>query len=212
MPVNFVSFAEDVGLMNIIGNWVLETACLQNKKWQEEGLPAIRVAVNVTTQQFKQPDFVENIKNILAKTQLDSKYLEIELTENMIMTSFEASDKISALRELGVFVALDDFGTGYSSLNYLRTLAVDRLKIDKSFIDNISVSQDDEVIIKAIITMASSLNLEILAEGVETQKQLDFLKSMDCHKIQGYYFSKPLTPEELLKYLKNPKEIESEVI
>lgn len=209
LPIDFIPFAEETGLMNSIGNWVLKEACQKNKEWQTRGLPKIRIAVNITTQQFKQPDFVETIKRILQETQLEPQYLEIELTENMIITSTEAAEKIEKLREEGVFIALDDFGTGYSSLNHLRTITIDRLKIDKSFIQNISINRDDEVIVQAIITMAKSLNLEILAEGVETKEQLNFLKSNKCGEVQGFYFSKPLTSEELTKILMGSESLET---
>ncbi|MEO8402886.1 MAG: EAL domain-containing protein [Gammaproteobacteria bacterium] len=196
LPIDFIPLAEETGLINTIGTWVLETACKQNKYWQEMGLPKVRVAVNITSKQFKQPDVVACIKKIIDDTGLAPNYLELELTENIILNHIEAPKKISELRKMGIYIALDDFGTGYSSLNYLRNIPLDRLKIDQSFIQNISHNRDDEIIIQAIITMAHGLNLEVVAEGVETQSQLDFLKSKKCGEIQGFYFSKPLSSHD----------------
>lgn len=195
-PLDFIPTAEETGLIVPIGEWILKTACEQNKRWQEKGLPPIRIAVNVTTHQLRQPHFVDSVKNILEITGLKPKFLELEVTENVIVTSFRVIDVIKNLKKLGVQIALDDFGTGNSSLNYLRKIPIDRLKIDKSFIQNIDLSQNDEVIIKAIVTMARNLNLEVLAEGVETKKQLQFLQNKYCTNIQGFYMSKPLSSEE----------------
>lgn len=202
-PINFLPLAEEAGLMNLIGCWVLKLACEKNKEWQDTGLPKIRVGVNISAQQLIQPNFVATVKQIVQGSGLKPQYLELELTENIIINSTEASAKIQELRKWGILIALDDFGTGYSSLNHLRVIAVDRLKIDKSFVQNATISRDDEAIIQAIITMAKSLNLNIIAEGVETQEQLDFLKEKHCSEVQGFYFSKPLTADELVNYLKH---------
>jgi diguanylate cyclase (GGDEF)-like protein len=207
LPINFIPIAEESGFILPIGEWVLREACEQNKRWQDAGLAPIRVAVNIGTNQFNQPDLVEKIQTILAETGLNPEYLELELTENIIIKNTEATQKIAKLRKLGIYVALDDFGTGYSSLNYLRSIRLDRLKIDQSFIHNINQNRDDEVIIQAIISMANNLNLEIVAEGVETQNQLQFLQSKQCGEIQGFYFSKPLTAPELEKLLRDPKKV-----
>ena len=205
LPIDFIPLAEETGLVSALSEWVLRTACKQNKAWQEAGLPSVRMAVNITTHEFKQLNFVNLIKHVLEETQLKPEYLELELTENIIINSIDATNKIVKLKELGINIAIDDFGTGYSSLNYLRKIPLDRLKIDQSFIQNIDINRGDEVIIQAIITMAKNLNLEILAEGVETQKQLDFLKSKKCGEVQGFYFSKPLRAEQLEELLMNPK-------
>jgi diguanylate cyclase (GGDEF)-like protein len=203
LPIEFIPLAEEVGLISSMTQWIIREACRQNKMWQTAGLSCIRVAVNLTTREFQQPDLVNMIQTILTETQLEPKYLEIELTENIIVNGAEAIKKIQQLKDIGINLAIDDFGTGYSSLNYLRELPLDRLKIDQSFIKNIDVNRGDEVIIQAIITMAKNLNLEILAEGVETKNQVDFLKSKQCGEVQGYYFSKPLEATELEKILKD---------
>jgi diguanylate cyclase (GGDEF)-like protein len=201
LPLQFIPIAEETGQISAIGEWVLKTACTQNKKWQDMGFQPIRVAVNVGAHQFKQPNFVDTIRNALKHSNLDSKYLELELTEKVVIDNLEAPSIIADLKEMGVKITLDDFGTGYSSLSYLRKIAFDRLKIDQSFIQNIEINKGDEVIIQAIISMGKDLNLEILAEGVENQKQLDFLKVRHCENIQGYYFNKPLPPDELEAFL-----------
>lgn len=204
LPIDFIPLAEETGLIIPIGEWVLKTACKQNKAWQKAGLPPIRVAVNITTQQLNQYNLVEFVKEVLNETQLDPCYLELELTENSIVSSTTAISTINTLKELGIHIALDDFGTGYSGLSYLKNLQLDRLKIDRSFVKNIQINRGDEVIIQAIITMAHSLNLEVLAEGVETEAQMDFLKNLKCGEIQGFYFNKPLSNVDLEKLLSNP--------
>lgn len=201
LPIDFIPLAEETGLIVQIGEWVLRQACVQNKEWQAAGLPAIRVAVNVTSQQFKHYDLVKKIDEILKETGLDPKHLEIELTENVILSNGAIIQAIVELKKVGVVIAVDDFGTGYSSLSYLHKIPLDRLKIDGSFIQHINSPEDDEVIIRAIIAMAKNLNLEVLAEGVETKDQLNFLKKYECNEIQGFYFSTPLGSDEIIKYL-----------
>lgn len=205
LPLDFIPLAEEIGLIIPIGEWVLRTACKQNKKFQDMGIPPVRVAVNVTTPQIRQPHFTEMVKKILDETGLLPEYLELELTENIIVNNAKIMHVLSELREIGVQIALDDFGTGTSSLNYLRKIPIDRLKIDRSFIENINTNRNDEVIIRAIITMANSLSLEVIAEGVETHNQLEFLKSQECNEIQGYYLSEPLSVDELREMLTNKK-------
>lgn len=207
LPLDFIQLAEETGLIIPIGEWVLRKACTQNKLWQDSGLPPIRVAVNITAQQFTHQDMVTVVKNILEETKLDPQYLELELTENVIVSNPKIINAVEELKKLGVMVAVDDFGTGYSSLSYLKKIPLDRLKIDSSFIQHIKSSQDDDILIRAIITMAKNLNLEVLAEGVETQHQLNFLKSQECSDVQGFYFSKPLTSTGLEDYLKNPSHV-----
>lgn len=202
LPIDFIPQAEVAGLMTAIGEWILRKACQQNKRWQEEGLPPIRVAINLTAVQLKQPHFVELVKRILNETALKAEYLEFEITENVIAGNPDALPIIQQLRELGIKITLDDFGTGNSSLNYLRKSSIDRLKIDKSFIEHVESNMNDELLIRSIIGMANSLQLEVIAEGVETAKQLDFLRKENCDNIQGYYFSQPLDSthfETLLK-------------
>lgn len=197
LPIDFIPTAEETGLIVPIGEWVMRTACAQNKAWQEAGLPPIRMAVNVTAQQFMVNNLVQKVASILRETRLDPQYLEIELTENVILSNREIILAVTELKKLGVFIAIDDFGTGYSSLSYLHRIPLDRLKIDSSFIQHIQSANDDEVIIRAIISMAKNLNLEVLAEGVENLDQVNFLKKHECSDVQGFYFSKPLTQEEI---------------
>ncbi len=212
LPIDFIPLAEQTGLIIPIGDWVLKTACKQNKEWQKAGLPRIRVAVNMTTEHLNLYNLVDIIKNLLKETQLEPKYLELELTENSIISNIHVIDTINALKEIGILIALDDFGTGYSSLSYLKNAHLDRLKIDKSFVQNILVNHNDEVIIQAIISMAHNLNLEVMAEGVETVQQLDFLNKQKCGDIQGYYFSKPLSTTELESILKDEKPVDNLLI
>jgi diguanylate cyclase (GGDEF)-like protein/PAS domain S-box-containing protein len=206
-PLDFIPLAEATGLIIPIGEWALRTACKQNKTWQDAGFPPIRVAVNITTHQLHQYNLVKSITDILHETKLNPEYLELELTENSIVNNASVIDTITALKTIGIRIALDDFGTGYSSLNFLRSLPIDRLKIDKSFVQNIKINHGDEAIIQAIIALAQSLNLEVLAEGVENQHQLAYLQSQKCGEIQGFYFSKPLSVEELEKMLANKSSI-----
>lgn len=211
LPIDFIPLAEETGLIVSIGEWVIRTACKQNKAWQNQGLPPIRVAVNVVSQQLKQNNFVETVRNIIHEYDLDPKYLEIELTENVIISSIDIMKTVTELKALGVVIAVDDFGTGYSSLSYLNKIPLDRLKIDGSFIKNIVNEEDDDVIIRTVIAMAHNLNLEVIAEGVETKNQLDFLKSNKCGEVQGFYYSEPLTTGELELRLEKSVQEESDI-
>lgn len=212
LPMDFIPLAEETGLISIIGEWVMRAACAQNKAWQEAGFKNIRVAVNVTAEQFRQHNLVAMVRNILAETKLDPQFLELELTENVILSNLSIMQEISEIKKLGVSIAIDDFGTGYSSLSYLKKLPLDRLKIDSSFVQHVKSATDDEVIIRAVIAMAKSLNLEVLAEGVETQDQLNFLKKYECGDVQGFYFSKPLTKKDLEEYFKNPHKMKTTIL
>jgi diguanylate cyclase (GGDEF)-like protein len=203
LPLDFIPLAEETGLIVSIGEWALHTACQQNKAWQEMGMDPISVAVNISTKQFMQPNFIPMIKNVLKTSKLEPKYLEVEVTENLIINVVNVLDSIKELKQLGVSIVLDDFGTGNSGFNYLHKLPIDQLKIDKSFIQNINTNRSDEVIIQAIIDMANSLNLEVVAEGIETRSQLKFLESHDCHKFQGFYFSKPMSAENIEKLMRS---------
>ncbi len=211
LPMDFIPLTEETGLIIAMGEWALKTACKQNKAWQDAGFDPIRVAINVTAQQLKQANIVTVVKNALTESGLDPKYLELELTENIIVSSAEIVRTIKELKKLGVAIAIDDFGTGYSSLSYLKKLPLDRLKIDGSFIQNIQSELDDEVIIRAIIAVAKNLNLEVLAEGVESHNQLEFLKKQKCDEIQGFYFSKPLSIDDMNKLLVKAKPIPEKV-
>jgi diguanylate cyclase (GGDEF)-like protein/PAS domain S-box-containing protein len=202
-PVKFIGVAEHSGLIVPIGEWVLRTACAQAKAWQDRGLPAVPVAVNVSAVQFRQQGFPEIVRQVLEDTGLEPKYLELELTESLLLTNADVMFSIlQDLREMGVKLTIDDFGTGYSSLSYLRKFRVNRLKIDRSFIEDVAASPDDAAITTAIIKMAKALNLEVIAEGVETEAQLSFLETQQCFDVQGYYFSRPVdairTAEQLL--------------
>lgn len=195
-PAEFIPVAEETDLIIPLGTWVLRRVCTQNKKWQQAGLPMLRAAVNLSPKQFRQPLLVETIAAILAETQLDARYLELEITEGALMDNSQATiDILRRLKDLGVFIAIDDFGTGYSSLEYLNRFPIDCLKVDKTFIDEINCHENRPTsnIIRAIILLGESLNLKVVAEGVETEEQLQFLRSQNCNEIQGYYFYKPLS-------------------
>lgn len=202
-PDELIPLAEGIGLIEPIGEWVLHTACVQNKAWQKAGLPPLPVAVNLSARQFRQKDLLETILRILQDTGLDPRYLELEITESVIMSqSEEAVSTLQRLSALGVQISIDDFGSGYSSLAYLKRFAVDRLKINQSFVRDISADPDDMAIVTAIIAMARSLQLTVTAEGVETEEQLSFLESLNCDDYQGYYFSRPIPADEMTKLLR----------
>ncbi|MGO5010661.1 sensor domain-containing protein [Niallia sp. Sow4_A1] len=191
-PGEFISLAEETGLIVPIGEWVIKTACKQNKKWQEMGLPPMIISVNLSIRHFYQTDLIKKISYILKETKLDPQYLELEITESMAMNANTAEGILIGLRNLGVKIAIDDFGTGYSSLNYLRRFPIDHLKIDQSFVKDIHSDTDDQNIIETIIALGHSLNLSVIAEGVETKEQVDFLQKCQCDILQGYYYSKPV--------------------
>jgi EAL domain-containing protein (putative c-di-GMP-specific phosphodiesterase class I) len=202
-PDKFIRIAENSGLIVPIGEWVLRTACSQIRRWQDEGLPAVRIAVNVSAVQFRQDGFPELIRNVLRETGLAPKYLELELTESLLLTNADVVFSVlQELNEMGLNLSIDDFGTGYSSLSYLKQFRVNKLKIDRTFIRDIALDSDDAAITTAIISMAKSLNLKVIAEGVETEEQMSFLRLHHCDEIQGYYFSKPLSAEDAEKTLR----------
>ena len=202
-PDRFIRIAETCGLIVPIGEWVLRTACSQARKWQDEGLPAVSLAVNVSAIQFRQEDFCELIRSVLHETGLAPRYLELELTESLLLANADVT--LSVLKELkamGLTLAIDDFGTGYSSFSYLRQFQVSKLKIDRSFIRDIAVKPDDAAITTAIISLAKSLHLKVIAEGVENEAQMSFLRAHHCDEIQGYYFSKPLAVDKVADRLR----------
>jgi len=202
-PDKFIRVAENSGLILPIGEWVLRTACSQARKWQEEGLPAVTVAVNVSAVQFRQEGFCELIRRALDETGLTPQYLELELTESLLLANADVTlSVLKELKSMGVTLAIDDFGTGYSSFSYLRQFRVSKLKIDRSFIRDVAVKPDDAAITTAIISMARSLNLKVIAEGVENEAQMTFLRAHQCDEIQGYYFSKPLTVDKVADKLR----------
>jgi diguanylate cyclase (GGDEF)-like protein len=192
-PAQFIPIAEANGLILALGEWVLRTACAQNRAWQQAGLPPIRMSVNLSARQFEQPDLIETVGQILADTHLHPGYLELEVTESALMTHMQHSIKmLEQLRKLGIVLALDDFGTGYSSLNYLKQFPVNMLKIDRSFVQDVTSNPDSAAVANAIIALAKSLRLKLTAEGIETQEQLDYLKQQGCDEGQGFYFARPI--------------------
>jgi diguanylate cyclase (GGDEF)-like protein/PAS domain S-box-containing protein len=200
MPNEFIPMAEDLGLIVQIGEWVLRQACVQAKTWQDEGTVSVAVAVNVSAQQFATGKLVQTVVDALASSGLQPCYLEIELTESVLMQDTEmALQQIAALRELGVRVSLDDFGTGYSSLGYLSRFTLDKLKIDQCFIRNITSDTRSAAIARATIALAHGLGINVIAEGVENSEQLEYLRAAGCEEVQGYFFGRPVSPLDFLK-------------
>ena len=203
-PMEFIPIAEETGLIIPIGEWVLHTACKQTKLWQDKGYYPFNIAINLSAKQFRQANLVEIINNIIVETGINPKDVELEITETMAMENINDTIKtLDRLKNNGITIALDDFGTGYSSLNYLKKLPIDILKIDKDFIYEIADQQNQDEIVNIIISLAHSMNLKVVAEGVETVDKLDFLKQHNCDKVQGYYFSKPLNKEDTENLLKS---------
>jgi len=196
-PERFISIAENNGLILPIGEWVLQTACAQARKWQDDRLPAVPVAVNVSAVQFRQEGFRELISRVLLEASLDAKYLDLELTESLLLSNADVTlSVLRELKEMGLGLSIDDFGTGYSSFSYLRHFAVDKLKIDQTFVRDVVTNLDAAAITTAIISMARSLHIKVIAECVENEAQMFFLREHLCDEIQGYYFSKPVTARE----------------
>lgn len=202
-PNKFIPIAEEMGLILPIGEWVLREACRQNKEWLDKGYQPIRVSVNISGMQFQQKDFVDIVKNVLEDTGIESQYLELEITESIAMIDIKYTiEVLKKLKSLGVYISIDDFGTGYSSFSYLKEMSVDELKIDRTFIMDVNTNTKNMSIVKAIIHLAHELNLEVTAEGAETEEHIQFLKENNCDKVQGYYYSKPVSSEEFEKFLK----------
>ena len=212
-PDQFIPLAEETGLIVPIGRWVLKDACRQNKEWQDAGMPPVRIAVNLSGVQFKQKDLVETVTTALAESGLDASCLELEITETVVMqdASF-AIGTIEKLSAMGIHISIDDFGTGYSSLAYLKRFQVDKLKIDRSFIRDIASDADDASIVRATIGLAHNLRLRVVAEGVETQEQLVYLRTLGCDEYQGYYKSKPLTAEDFTRQIIRAEAVRSATI
>jgi EAL domain-containing protein (putative c-di-GMP-specific phosphodiesterase class I) len=201
-PGQFIPVAEDCGLILPIGKWVLREACQQARAWVDAGLPLVTMAVNISAIQFRDENFPELVFGILKETGLDPKALELELTESVLMKHAESTASIlKTLRARGVQVAIDDFGTGYSSLSYLGKFSIDALKIDQSFVRQITTSPGETTIVTAVISMGQSLKLRVVAEGVETAEELAFLRAHECDEAQGYYFSRPALPQLFAKLL-----------
>jgi diguanylate cyclase (GGDEF)-like protein/PAS domain S-box-containing protein len=196
-PAEFIPVAEESGLIGPIGHWVLGEACRQNKEWQAKGLKPIRVSVNVSAHQFRDRNLIEKVHEVLDMTGLDPKWLELELTESMLVGDVEqVVGKMRALRELGIHLSIDDFGTGYSSLSYLARFPITTLKIDRAFVKDVETNPFTAEIARAIIGLSRGLNLEVVAEGAELEAQVDFLRKNGCDMVQGFYFSKPLSAPE----------------
>jgi EAL domain-containing protein (putative c-di-GMP-specific phosphodiesterase class I) len=192
-PVDFIPLAEECGLIGAIGTWVIREACRQARAWQDAGVPRLRISVNLAASQFRDSALVDTIRSALDDADLEARYLEVELTESAVMTNPEQSVMIlEQLSAMGVLVSVDDFGTGYSSMSYLRRFPIDKLKIDRVFINEIVSRPEDASIVRAIVSLAHSLRLKVVAEGVETAEQLDFLKAAGCDEYQGFHFSRPL--------------------
>ncbi len=201
-PAKFIPLAEETGLIIPIGKWVLENACIYGKKWHDLGYKNLIIAVNVSVKQFQQEDFVEQVKDILDKTQFDPQYLELEITESLLMQDVTRTELIiGELSSLGVKFSLDDFGTGYSSFGYLKKFPFHIIKIDQSFIVDLAVNKQDQALVSAVITLAKGYNMMVVAEGVEMENQKKLLKHLNCDIIQGWLLSKPLKEEDFLAFL-----------
>jgi EAL domain-containing protein (putative c-di-GMP-specific phosphodiesterase class I) len=204
LPDEFISIAEESGLIVPIGQWVLHEACRQAKAWQDAGLPRVRLAVNISAVELRSREFVAGVRTILTQTRFDPRSLELELTETFLMQDSKSTALVlSAIKELGVQLALDDFGTGYSSLSYMRRFPIDTLKVDRSFVRDLTMDASDASVVSAVINMGKSLHMRVVAEGVEAPDQLAFLKEHGCSEAQGYYFSRPLKAPEFADWMRH---------
>lgn len=207
-PAEIIPIAEETGLILPIGDWVLKNACLKLKEWEKAGFHSLRIAVNLSAQQFLQKNMVEKIKAVINETSINPEYLELEITEGVVIHDVDSAISVlQQLKDIGIQISIDDFGTGYSSLNYLKKLPVNTLKIDRSFIFDIDTNPSSKALTSAITTMAHDLKLNVVAEGVETYKQLSYVKKSSCDVIQGYYFSRPLKSEHVIDFLINTKQV-----
>jgi len=205
-PGDFIGLAEETGLINPLGEFVLRQACQQARSWQLEGLAEVRVSVNISAQQLRQGSLVSLVRQVLDETGLPARLLELELTESLLLENVESViSTFQQLRSLGILLAIDDFGTGYSSLSYLKRFPVHYVKIDQTFIRDISTNSEDAAITRAIIAMAHGLELKVVAEGVETQAQMDFLKAQHCDELQGYLISEPVPAAAFSQLLREQK-------
>ena len=204
-PAQFIPLAEETGLIIPLGEWVLRTACRQNREWQAAGLPPVRISVNLSAAQFTQQDLFEVVTGILEEVGLAADWLELEVTESMLMKDAESTvETLKQLKSAGIHLSIDDFGTGYSSLSYLKRFPIDALKIDRSFIREVTTNPDDAAIATSIILMGHSLRLSVVAEGVEEESQLAFLQVLQCNEIQGYLFSPPVPAARAEAFLREP--------
>lgn len=203
-PARFIPIAEETGLIVPVGEWVAKTACQQTKAWQAQGYPNFRIAVNLSSRQFNQPNLEQMLTRLLEETGIAPECLELEITESCVMEDLKSAIfTLTALRDKGIHVALDDFGTGYSSLSYLKKIPLNTLKIDRSFIQNIQDDPQNSEIVKNIIQMAHGLSLRVIAEGIETEAELNFLCRNECDEVQGYLFSRPIPTQDFGSFLKN---------
>jgi EAL domain-containing protein (putative c-di-GMP-specific phosphodiesterase class I) len=203
LPLQFIGIAEECGLIVPIGRWVLQEACQQAKAWQDAGLPVFRLAVNISAVELRSNEFVKTVAAILAETGFDPRRLELELTETFLMQDCNSTALVlGALKDLGLQLALDDFGTGYSSLSHMRRFPIDTLKVDRSFVRDLTTDAEDASVVSGIINMAKGLHMAVVAEGVETPEQLAFLKKRKCKEAQGYFLGRPLQADRFAKLLR----------
>jgi diguanylate cyclase (GGDEF)-like protein len=203
LPRQFMAVAEDTGMIIAIGQWVLREACTQMREWLDEGLPVVPIAINISPQEFRSRQFVQGVQDALKNARLDPKYLELELTESSIMQHAEPiARRLGQLKAIGIRLAIDDFGAGYSSLSYLTRFPIDTLKLDPSFLNDIVVDSDRDIIVEAVVSLGRRLKKKVLAEGVETLEQLRFTQALGCDEGQGYYFSPPVDAKQFTKLIK----------
>jgi EAL domain-containing protein (putative c-di-GMP-specific phosphodiesterase class I) len=201
-PVRFIDLAEETGLIKPMGEWVMRKACEQAGLWRAQGLPPLRVAVNMSGGQVTGDEIIQEVRNTLSETRMDARLLDIEITESTLMKDADTAIEILRdLKRLGVGLSIDDFGTGYSSLSQLKRFPVDKLKIDKSFVENLETDRDDAAIVRAIIAIGHNLKLKVMAEGVENQRQLALVHAGGCDEVQGYYFSKPVPADDFARFV-----------
>jgi EAL domain-containing protein (putative c-di-GMP-specific phosphodiesterase class I) len=201
-PAEFITLTEDSGLICELGEWILHTACMQTIQWALTGHKPLKVAINISGQQLRQPGFLKMVEKIIRGTGIDPEVIELEFTESVLMDHADRNIQILRnLKKMGMQLSVDDFGTGYSSLSYLKNFPIDKIKIDRSFIKDVTESTDNLMIVKAIISLAESLNLKVIAEGVENREQLDILKKLGCHEVQGFYLAEPMCLENLTEML-----------
>lgn len=206
-PADFILLAEETGIIIPLGKWVLRQACLQMKAWKKEGLDSLRVSVNLSARQFQDEELVEMVETVLLDTGIEAGFLELEITESTIMQDIERTiETLWQLRNLGILLSIDDFGTGYSSLNYLKRFPLDILKIDQSFVMDITTDPNDRAVVEAIVSLSRHLKMKVVAEGVETEEQLDFLKKQKCHEVQGNYIAKPLAVDEFKVFIQKHRQ------
>jgi EAL domain-containing protein (putative c-di-GMP-specific phosphodiesterase class I) len=208
-PIEFIPLAEETGLIIQIGSWVIRAVCAQQAAWRREDIPLVPVALNLSTLQFRESNVLKIVTDALSESGLESEWIELELTESLVMFNPEEAEKtMRAFRKQGLSLSLDDFGTGYSSLAYLKRFPFNSVKIDRAFVSDVTNSQDDAAIASAIIGMAHSLRMKVIAEGVETREQLDFLRAKQCDQFQGYFFSRPVPAQEFALMLSTDKRLD----